>query len=155
MNEKVVSRFWKKIKKSDGCWTWTRDRHAGNRYGRIWTGERRVPAHRFSWELHYGQIPRGMEVCHRCDFTFCVRPDHLFLGTHAENMGDCAAKKRIVSGHVRGSRHGNAKLTESDVIDIRTCASFGASRAALRAAFGVGHSVISEILTRKAWTHVP
>ena len=89
-------RFWRHVKKSDGCWEWT----AGNNgHGYGWATRYRqlsVAAHRFSWEMHFGPIPPGLIVCHHCDNPPCVRPDHLFVGTYKDNMQDCVRKGRLI-----------------------------------------------------------
>lgn len=83
--------FWQRVNKTDGCWLYTGivDRWG---YGAVIVFERRFKAHRVSWMLHYGDIPGDMRVCHKCDVTRCVRPDHLFLGTQAENLEDMGKK---------------------------------------------------------------
>jgi hypothetical protein len=80
--------------KRTGCWIWTGPGRGGGDYGSsTWRG-RKYRAHRAAWEIWRGRIPRGKFVCHRCDQPWCVRPHHLFLGTHTDNMRDCIAKGR-------------------------------------------------------------
>lgn len=86
-------KFWPKVAKSDGCWKWTQlsDKHG---YGIISHNGSNLFAHRVSWMIHKGEIPKGMSVLHHCDNPNCVNPDHLFLGTQNDNMQDMITKGR-------------------------------------------------------------
>jgi hypothetical protein len=110
------TRFWSHVAKSETCWTWTAARNS-NGYGNFspMTGSWSL-AHRYSWELEHGAIPRGLWVLHRCDNPPCVRPAHLFLGDHQSNVADMISKRR----HMHGERHWKATLTDDQVSDIRS-----------------------------------
>ncbi len=91
---KVEDRFWALVEKTDYCWEWKGYREDG-RYGHFAvTPKDKQGAHRVAYQIKHGAIPKGMEVCHTCDNPGCVRPDHLFLGTHQDNMDDMKAKDR-------------------------------------------------------------
>jgi hypothetical protein len=140
-----------------GCWVWSGSRSAGG-YGQ-WLLEktplgngryskRRIYAHRLSWELHRGAIPDGLRVLHECDNPPCVNPEHLFLGTMADNTHDMLAKGR----ESRGEDRPLAKLTERDVIAIRQSKE---TLMVLAERYGVAFQTISDVRRRKVWKHVP
>lgn len=110
----LPGRFWQRVEKTDGCWLWTGIcSHSG--YGQTkYENGKFVSAHRLAYVLTFGPISDGLFVCHRCDNPKCVRPDHLFLGTHQDNMRDSAIK-----GRRRGERNGRAKLSENEVLALR------------------------------------
>lgn len=93
MSDTLLTRFWAKVRKGEGCWAWTGCRNRKG-YGRIATWAGAQLAHRVSWTIHFAAIPSGMLVLHRCDNPACVRPDHLFLGTAQDNTDDMMAKER-------------------------------------------------------------
>jgi hypothetical protein len=141
----------------DGCWPWRGD-CSDSGYGRIRVGSaadgtRRMElAHRVKWRITFGDIPDGLDVLHKCDNPPCCRPDHLFLGTNADNMRDRDAKGRgTPPPHYVGELHPRAKLTANDVATIRTLVASGASQSALGRQFGVTHSAIGRIVRGTGW----
>lgn len=142
----VQTRFWPKVRVAEGCWEWLGARQTSG-YGafRMSQPRRMVAAHRAAYELTYGPIPEGLVVCHHCDNPTCVRPDHLFLGTLADNSADMVAKRRSCAGQ----RHGNHKLTTAQVAEIRRLYAAGTvSQHKLAEAFGVSQPHIHRIVHR-------
>jgi hypothetical protein len=105
----MAVRFWSKVEFGDGCWLWTASTNgsAKHQYGQFSVGGRKVGAHRAAWTLSRGPIPDGYFVCHDCDVTRCVRPDHLFLGTHSDNMWDASIKGRQRGQEQTTCKHGH------------------------------------------------
>lgn len=160
-------RFWIKVRKTRWCWYWTASLRNGGYGAFAYTSDGRVVhdrAHRYSWRIHRGAIPRGLFVLHSCDTPSCVRPDHLFLGTNADNVADMMAKGRHVSGgrktpvesckYQRGCHHHAAKLNDADVVRIRRARAAGDSYGAIsrREHLAIGH--VFRIVNRQAWRHI-
>jgi len=126
------------------CWEWDGPRN-GDGYGYCSIGSRRSRgAHRLSYELHIGPIEAGMVICHRCDNPPCINPDHLFPGTHGDNLADMRAKGR--ERYIAGDGHPSSKLTDEQVREIRALAASGQSYPTLAARFGVTSSNIGRIV---------
>lgn len=149
-------RFWRYVdqRAPNECWPWlsTTDKDG---YGSVsaHTPEgkpTRWRAHRMSFELHFGPIPAGHSVCHKCDNPSCVNPAHLFSGTPKHNTHDMLRKRR----HQYGERHHGSKLTTEDVKAIRRLRAAGESPYALAERFGVSYYTVHRIASRRGWTHV-
>jgi hypothetical protein len=161
----IEKRFWERVDKNGpspthvpsigNCWLWTgAKRPAPFDYGIIGKGRGWRATHRISWEIHNGAIPVGMCVLHRCDTPACVRPDHLFLGTDADNAADRKIKGR--NGDRRGEANGKStKLTSEQVRAIRQRFATGLiSQGRLAKEYGVNQTAISFIVLRRTWTNI-
>ena len=150
--------FWHRTqrKKVNECWPWMGMKD-GHGYGQFSLGKRHriISAHRFSWMLANGPIPKNLWVLHRCDNRICVNPNHLFTGTATDNTQDCIKKGRMI--RAKGMATGSSKLSDAQIIKIRTrykaWSRINGTRA-LGREFGVDHSVISEIINMKKWRHI-
>lgn len=161
----VAERFFAKIAKtSDGCWLWIGSRDDRG-YGFFRYNGRVQMAHRVAWILANGQIPERLQVCHRCDNPRCVRAEHLFLGTAADNITDKVAKNRQARGDATGSRKYperrprgekvvTSRLSADDVKAIRESAQRGSMLKTLAGQFGVSSRTIGRVVRREAWAHV-
>lgn len=139
-----------------GCWNWTAGKFSSG-YGAIRSGERLRRAHRVSYEIHCEPIPDGLRVLHKCDNPGCINPSHLFLGTDADNAADKISKGRQVNARGDavsnpGIANGNSKLSEADVIAIRSA--IGVSQRKLAVMFGVGPTQIRRIRAGDSWAHL-
>ncbi len=149
-----IANFWKRVKMPSlfECWEWTGGVD-GCGYGQLrGNNVKLVKAHRFSYILANGEIPKGMCVLHTCDNPPCCNPDHLFLGTHADNSQDKVNKGR--QSKLKGERAGRAKLTDKNVREIRSLIAKGWVYTRIARRFGVGKSTIGYIGTGETWTHV-
>lgn len=159
----LEERFWSKVRIGDGCWEWTAAiDHRG--YGKIWVGSKRdgtwrmAAAHRVAWELANG--PTGeLHVLHQCDNPRCVRPSHLFLGTHGDNMRDCVEKGRHGTTRkphriARGERNSHAKLTADDVRAMRSSHARGEAISAIAREYGLSPQGARAAVLGLTWRHL-
>lgn len=139
-----------KLDPGTGCIVWTAAVR-GHGYGALNVQGRARGAHQCAWMLHRGPIPVGFEVCHSCDNPRCVNVEHLFLGTHLENMRDMTKKGR--SRSPKGEAQGNSRLSAQDVREILALRGKESHRRIAKR-YGVTHSNISHILRGKSWRHL-
>lgn len=173
----IEQRFWALVDRSDpdGCWEWKGGRW--DRYGQKGYGVfkikhegkwQRFKAHRISYLLAHGHFPKHL-ACHTCDNPVCVRPDHLFDGTNADNLADMKAKGRAATGlrsgrytmperTARGEHAATSKLTEAQVLEIRATYKrgdrHGRGYGALAAKYGVSKFAIRMIVIGRHWRHL-
>jgi hypothetical protein len=150
----IEERFWKKVRKTKKCWLWVGG-HAVKGYERIWFNGKVQPAARVCWQLYKGSIPDGLQVCHTCDNTSCVRLKHLFLGTPKENTQDMISKGRQrFPGGKRGEENATSILTWKKVRLIRRIWKTRTSKmtkAALGRRFNVDRNTIRQVVTNLTW----
>lgn len=152
------ARFWDQVEKTPSCWLW-KGWKLNSGYGETSVNGKRITAHRLSYRLANGPIPKGKIIMHQCDQPLCVRPDHLFLGTDADNTADKIAKRRHIHGSAMWWR---ARLTEDLVRAIR--AEFRQERrpgtrshtnaTVLAKKYGVARNTIIYAATGRFWRHV-
>jgi len=146
MDDQTLQRLESKIDKSGDCWLWTgaKDRYG---YGHINIKHKIHYAHRLIYMLYNGTIPDGMLIRHTCR-NKCVNPEHLEIGTHADNMKDM-----IRDGtDNRGERNALAKLTVDQILEIRSRSNELQSNLAKE--FGVSRGNINQIIARGTWKHI-
>lgn len=143
-------KFWNKVKKTRACWFWIGFRSPKG-YGILSNEGKLQRAHRVSWVIHNGTIPKNILVCHSCDNPSCVNPNHLWLGTTQENTADRNAKGR--QDHPTGIKHPMSKLTEENVREIRNLKGKIVQKEIARK-FNVSEATISQIYHRLIWSHL-
>ena len=163
----TIESFWSKVdKQPGGCWLWTGGKTTAG-YGTVNIDKRVFYTHRFSWKLHFGEIPKGVFVCHTCDRPSCVNPSHLFLGTARDNSHDALFKgrlapqretfKRLWKEHWADRRGENIphKFSDEIVREIRSTYKkgvFGYKRICKK--FNISFGVAQRIIARKTWAHI-
>lgn len=158
VKSKTSERFWSKIKfrKPDECWEWQRCRRGSNWYGCFLHLNkegiyRNIAAHRYMYIHLFGEITnKELLVLHKCDNPICCNPNHLWLGTHRNNMDDKVSKNR----QQKGEQVNTAKLTPDKVRFIRMLGALGKSHRSIARAFGIKHSSAGKIIRRENWKHV-
>jgi hypothetical protein len=150
-----IARFWSLVTKGDVCWNWSRKVDAEG-YGRFRVGGKQHRTHRIAWAIKTGSLPeQGIYVLHRCDNRMCVRPDHLFAGTHLDNIADMLSRGRGSKPprHV-GDGHPQAKITGATVAALRERVRSGESQRALAIEFHLSESTVSSIVLGRTWKEV-
>jgi hypothetical protein len=150
LTEKQKRNFWRKVKKTAGCWEWQAAK--ANGYGLVGLNGRTYSAHRLSLAMAQGKdIPTEVGVYHRCDNPPCVRPDHLFTGTAADNVADKVRKGR----HPAGSRSVLATIDEETVVEIRSLyVGSNLSHSDIASRYGMPRRTITAIINGENWQHV-
>lgn len=149
-------RFWERVDRRgpDECWEWTGSRNPQG-YGLFSVNSKPIAAHRFSYQHHYGPIPNEVKVLHRCDNPPCCNPKHLFDGSLGDNNRDRHAKGRDGSyDYYRGESHVAAKLSQTDVLEIRQLRREGTTQVELARRFNTSRRNIRSILDGRTWSHV-
>lgn len=161
LNPSVCSRFWEKVNKNGPiprhqpelghCWEWKAC--VTGSYGRFSIGthkkQKHFPAHRISWVIKFGEIPRGFLVLHKCDYRLCVNPSHLFLGDTADNSKDMARKGRAVHGRL----HHNAKINEQVALEIHRLIVSDVPIMEIAEKFSIDRVSVDNIKFGKTWAH--
>lgn len=151
----IAERFYAKISTiptENGCLEWTAGLRNG--YGYFNPDGINVYAHRFAWELVNGPIPDGMYACHHCDNRKCCNLEHIFIGSPTDNAYDMIEKGRSVHVPNLGERNGNSKLTEKQVLDIRSPQYDDWSDRDVAERFGISRRLVCTIRNRSGWQHL-
>ena len=139
-----MKRFMEKVDKTDDCWLWTASKYPTG-YGQFSLNGKPHRAHRVAYELFVAPIPNGMYVLHQCDTPACVNPEHLFLGTQADNMRDMTEK-------ARGSNP-SIKLTVEAARSIKSLLEQGVPNTIIAGAHDVSQQTICDIKHGRSWVN--
>jgi hypothetical protein len=160
MSKPLEERFWKRVQlgTSRQCWEWApwATKAKGN-YGVFYPGKPhpngfRVFAHRQSWELAHGKIPKGLCVCHKCDNPPCVNPNHLFLGSKSDNIIDMHEKGR--ANHVSGESHGCSKINSRTARKIKDMRANGNRIFEIAETLRLSRAIVSRVVNGINWKNI-
>jgi hypothetical protein len=154
MRKNTIEDFWNLVDKTttpNACWEWQGQCQPKLPYGRYTINGKFWTAHRLSYTLTKGPITQGLVVMHSCDNPKCCRPEHLSLGTKADNAKDRDIKQR----QARGITNGSTKLTEQDVLDIRNMP-YGqrGDNKRIRLKYNLDKTTVLKIVNRITWKHI-
>lgn len=149
MNE-TLTRFMRHVQKGNGCWLWTASK-MNSGYGQFGMNGTMRQAHRVSYELHHGQVPKGMLVLHSCDNKQCVNPSHLRAGTKSENLKEAYERNRRARPNFSGENNPRASITVADALHMRQLRLDGMSVTAIAKQFGVKRSLASDVVNGRSW----
>jgi hypothetical protein len=142
------------VENSFGCWIWQKAtkkcKRGTHNYGWLTFKGKQTTAHRASYQLFVGEIPKGKCVCHKCDNPICVNPDHLFVGSQKDNVNDMIQKNRKwigVSIRKKDGKPARAKLSDTDIAKIRLLRLAGLTQKEIGARFGVSQGCISQLFS--------
>lgn len=133
---------------ANGCWEW-QGAKSSKGYGRIKYDGKRWATHRLMAHIQLSDVSTESVVCHRCDNTCCLNPEHLWVGTQKQNVDDRDAKGR--RNQARGERQGSSKLTEIQVQKIRLDTR---KQSVIAAAYGITRAHVGNLKSNRAWTHL-
>lgn len=159
LSGKDILRFWSKVQKTDSCWLYTKLNPNGYGYftKTITKNLYSFLSHRVSWMLKHGPISKDVLVCHDCpggDNRSCVNPDHLFIGTHLDNIHDMMEKGRARKNH--GEHNVRSFFTDKDIPNIRAeYLKGGTSYSKMAKRYSCGPNAIRSIVIRRTWKHIP
>jgi hypothetical protein len=146
-------RFWSRVYKFESCWEWFGNTNRKG-YGIIRQNGISIATQRASWRLHNGAIPNGMHVLHTCDMPWCVNPAHLYLGKNEDNIRDKVMRGRTAKSI--GAKNGQAKLTETDIAQIRVLYwEQNIYQHQIATQFNISQPEVSRIVHDKRWNSIP
>lgn len=156
----TIQNFWDRVDKSGECWIWTAYTNKQG-YGIIQIDGKKYKTYRISFFLANGYYPKlPMMVCHKCNNPICVNPNHLYEGNHKDNKRDSILAGTAYFGYKKGEQIGEknnqAKLTEQDVLEIRSLRDWAnMSQQGIADIYGVDRGTIRDICNYKNWKHLP